>query len=94
VECPFNSLPNVLIAWRLNQVAYAGDIRKMFNQILIHPEDQVFHRFLWRANEEEEPKVYQWIRLNFGDKPALDIATGAINTLVRAAQAEYPEASH
>jgi hypothetical protein len=54
-----NSLPNVLIAWRLNQVAYAGDIHKMFNEILIHPEDQVFHCFLWRANEEEERKVYQ-----------------------------------
>jgi hypothetical protein len=89
-----NSLPNVLIAWRLNQVAYAGDIRKMFNQILIHPEDPVFHRFLWRANEEKEPKVYQWIRLNFRDKPAPNIATGVINTLARAAQAEYPEASH
>ena len=44
-----NSLVDVLIAWRLNYVAYVGDIRKMFNQILIHPEDQVFHRFLWRT---------------------------------------------
>jgi hypothetical protein len=66
----------------------------MFNQILIHPEHQVLHRFLWRANEKEEPKVYQWIQLNFGDKPAPDIATGAINTLARVAQAAYPEASH
>ena len=89
-----NSLPNVLIAWRLDHVAYAGDIRKMFNQVLIHPNDQVFHRFLWRTNKEEKPKVYQWVRLNFGDKPAPDIATGAINTLARASQAEYPEAAH
>ena len=79
-----NSLPNVLIAWRLDHVAYAGDIRKMLNQVLIHPKDQVFHRFLWRTNKEEKPKVYQWVRLNFGDKPAPDIATGAINTLARA----------
>ncbi len=38
--------------------------------------------------------VYQWVRLNFGDKLAPDIATGAINTLARASQAEYPEAAH
>jgi len=48
-----NSLPNVLMAWRFDQVAYTGDMRKMFNQVRIHPDDQVFHRFLWRTNESE-----------------------------------------
>ena len=35
-----NSLPNVLMVWRFEKVAYTGDVRKMFNQVLIHPEDQ------------------------------------------------------
>ena len=52
-----NSLPNVLMAWRFDKVAYTGDVRKMFNQVLIHPDDQVFHRFLWRTNESLKPKV-------------------------------------
>ena len=88
-----NSLLNVLMAWRYDNVAYTGDVRKMFNQVLIHPEDQVFHRFLWRPNENEMPKVYQWKRLNFGDKPAPDIAAGAINTLAKASQDRFPEAA-
>ena len=67
-----NSLPNVLMAWRWNEVAYSGDIRKMFNQILVHPEDQVFHRFLWRSDESETPSLFQWLRLNLGEKPAPD----------------------
>ena len=83
-----------MMAWRLNYVAYTGDVRKMFNQVLVHPDDQVFHRFLWRVKKQEQPKVYQWKRLNFGDKPAPDIATGAVNTLARAAEVEYPEAAH
>ena len=78
-----NSLPNVLMAWRWNEVAYSGDIRKMFNQVLVHPDDQVFHRFLWRSDRSETPSVFQWIRLNFGDKPAPDIASNAINYLAR-----------
>lgn len=41
-----NSLPNGLTAWRWDEYAYCGDIRKMFNQVLMHPYDQVFHRFL------------------------------------------------
>ena len=40
-----NSFPNVLMAWRFEQVAYTGNMRKMFNQVRIHPDDQVFHRF-------------------------------------------------
>ena len=44
-----NSLPSVLLAWQWNKVAYSGDIRKMFSQVLVHPDDQVFHRFLWRS---------------------------------------------
>lgn len=87
-----NSLPNVLMAWRWDATAYCGDIRKMFNQILIHPDDQVFHRFLWRRDTNEKPTVYQWIRLNFGDKPAPDIATNSIFTLAKASP-EFPEAA-
>ena len=85
-----NSLPNVLMAWRFDKIAYTGD---MFNQVMIHPVDQVFHRFLWRSNDSEQPRVYQWMRLNFGDKPAPDIAAGSIKTLANASEVKYPEAA-
>ena len=88
-----NSLVDVLAAWRWNEVAFTGDVRKKLNQILVHPDDQVYHRFLWRSNTSDSPTVYQWLRLNFGDKPAPDIATNAINTLARLSQAEFPEAA-
>ena len=81
------------MAWRWNEVAYSGDIRKMFNQVLVHPDDQVFHRFLWRSDESETPSVFQWLRLNFGDKPAPDIATNAINYLAQVSQVEFPDAA-
>ena len=41
-----NSSPNVLMAWRFDKVAYTGDMRKMFNEIINYPDDQEFHRFL------------------------------------------------
>ena len=88
-----NRFPNVLMAWRFDKVAYTGDFRKMFNQVLIYPNDQVFHRFLWTTNESLKQKVYQWKRLNFGDKPAPDIAAGAIITVAKASQEQYPEAA-
>ena len=60
--------------------------RKMFNQVLVHLHDQVFHRFLWRKNQHDLPTMYQCLKLNFGDKPAPDIASNAINILAKASQ--------
>ena len=88
-----NNLGDVLLAWRWDSVAFSGDIRKMFNQILLHPEDQVYFRFLWRKSVESQPTIYQWLRLSFGNKPAPDIATNSINVLAKTSQEELPEAS-
>ena len=92
--CLMNSLFDVLIGWRQNEVAFAGDDSKMFNEIAVHPDDQKYHRFLWRDGEtDREPDVYQWVRLSFGDKPAPDLAINAINLLADRAQVESPEAA-
>jgi hypothetical protein len=40
-----NSLFDVLIGCRQNEVAFAGDVSKMFNQIAVHPDDQKYHKF-------------------------------------------------
>jgi hypothetical protein len=88
-----NQLSSVLTAWRWDELAYSGDVRKMFNQITVHPEDQVYHRFLWRSKPDDIPTVYQWLRLSFGDKPAPDIAANSINTLAKASRSEFSEAS-
>ena len=63
----------------------------MFNQVRMHPDDQVFHRFFWRPNDSEQARVYQWVRLNFGDKPAPDIAAAAIKNLAKALEAQHSE---
>ncbi|EDO41637.1 predicted protein, partial [Nematostella vectensis] len=60
--------------------------------VLIHPQDQVFYRFLWRKQGEIEPTVYQWKRLNFVDKPAPDFAISCVNTLANMADTHFPEA--
>ena len=92
--CLMNSLFDVLIGWKQNEVAFAGDVSKMFNQIAVHPDDQKYHKFLWRNGETDtEPDVYQWVRLSFGDKPAPDLAINAINLLADRAQVESPEAA-
>lgn len=37
--------------------------------------------------------MYQWLRLNFGYKPAPNIASNAINILAKVSQDEFPKAA-
>lgn len=66
--------------------------KKMFNPVLLQLDDQVFHRFLWRSDKSEMPSVFQWLRLNFGNRSASDIALNAINYLATVSQVvEFPD---
>ena len=89
-----NSLFTVLLAWRQNKFAIVGDIRKMFNQVQISAADRIYHRFLWRSgNQDQPPKDYQWKRLPFGDKSAPDLAISALHFLAEKHKDTSPVAS-
>ena len=61
------SLVGVLIRFRQHQIAVSGDIRAMFHQIRLLPEDRSLLRFIWRDMRcEESPVVYEWQVLPFG----------------------------
>ena len=59
-----NSLISCLLAWRRDRVSLVGDVKKMFNQIVVADSDQIYHRFVWRFGDEcVPPTAFQWIRL-------------------------------
>ena len=60
-------LLGVLLRFREEQVAFSGDISKMFLQILLPKEDTHVHRFLWRnLDTTREPTTYALQRVTFG----------------------------
>ena len=69
-----NNLLGVLLRFRKERVAVAGDIKKMYHTIKIEGVDQHTHRFLWRNMEDRAPDVYVMTSVSFGDKPAAAIA--------------------
>ncbi|XP_026219876.1 uncharacterized protein LOC113164689 [Anabas testudineus] len=61
------SLLAVLLRFREHAVAVSSDIRSMFHQVRLLPEDQPLLRFLWRDGKREEPpSIYEWRVLPFG----------------------------
>lgn len=61
------SLLSVLLRFREHPVAVSGDIRAMFHQVRLLPEDRPLLRFLWRdLKMDEPPKVFEWQVLPLG----------------------------
>lgn len=62
----YTSLLSVFFNFRVGAVAVCGDIREMFHQIVIAPEDRSSQRFLWRDNESKPVEVYEMQVMTFG----------------------------
>ncbi len=77
-------LLGVLLRFRQYAVAISGDIRAMFHQIRMLPEDQPLLRFLWRDMERDRtPDIYKWRVLPFGTTCSPCCATYALQRHVR-----------
>ncbi|XP_027196384.2 LOW QUALITY PROTEIN: uncharacterized protein LOC113790880 [Dermatophagoides pteronyssinus] len=54
-----------LMRFRKGQFAFTADLSKAFLQVMIHPDDRKFLKFLWK-NKNNEIKIYQMKVLPFG----------------------------
>ncbi|XP_018399905.1 PREDICTED: uncharacterized protein LOC108777491 [Cyphomyrmex costatus] len=46
-------LLSIVLRFRLHYIVFTADIQKMYRQVLIHPEDRLHQRILWRNNSQE-----------------------------------------
>lgn len=77
-------LLGVLLRFREYAVVISGDIRAMFHQIRLLPEDQPLLRFLWRDMERDRnPDICKWRVLPFGTTCSPCCATYALQRHVR-----------
>jgi len=83
---------DILVRFRRGRVALAGDIKEMFSQVFLKPEDRQYHRLLWRGlRTSEEIEVYESTRLTFGDKASPFLAQHVLQSHAEKRRDEYPE---
>ncbi|XP_036335211.1 uncharacterized protein LOC118745705 [Rhagoletis pomonella] len=63
----YRSLPSILFHFREGAVGVSGDIKEIFHQVLMQPEDRCAQRFLWRnGDSSRQSDVYQMCVMTFG----------------------------
>ncbi|XP_062699445.1 uncharacterized protein LOC134284513, partial [Aedes albopictus] len=87
------SLPSVLSRYRQRQVAISGDIREMFHQFEIRPEDRQAQRFLFRSDLSKAPDTYVMDVATFGVTCSPSAAQFIKNRNAKDFESEYPEAA-
>ncbi|GBP58818.1 hypothetical protein EVAR_84013_1 [Eumeta japonica] len=87
------SLFGILLRFREGRVAVVADIREMFLQVKIREEDRDSLRFLWRENENEEPKEFRMNSLIFGASSSPCSAIYVKNKNAQEFADKYPDAA-
>lgn len=85
-------LIEILMRFRRHKVAVSADIKKMFRQIGIHPEQWNLQRIFWRENKNEPLKEYYLVVVTYGLASSPYLAVKAMQTGARALKDEFPEA--
>ncbi|KAG5671496.1 hypothetical protein PVAND_001690 [Polypedilum vanderplanki] len=92
--------PNLLIdllkpimRMREKPIAFTGDIKSMFNRILIHPDDQNCQRLLWRADTSQPMQIFIKKSMLFGPSSSPFVSQFVKNWIADTHKQQYPEAS-
>jgi len=85
---------DILLVFRRHEVALIGDIKEMFYQVQLNPEDRRFHRLLWRdLDSSRQIEVYESVRLVFGDRSSPFLAQFVMQNQATQQQDENPLAA-
>lgn len=84
---------SLLVKFRSHKVVFSADIKQMFRQVLISPEDQDLQRIMWRESENAEMKEYKLCTVTYGTASAPFLATRALLQIGLDCTANFPSVS-
>ncbi|XP_024870700.1 uncharacterized protein LOC112453905, partial [Temnothorax curvispinosus] len=85
------ALADVISRWRRYRVALVSDIKQMYRQILVHPEDRGFQRILWRQKVTEILRELLLNTVTYGLACSPFLAIRSLIQLANDEKARYPQ---
>ncbi|XP_014207680.1 uncharacterized protein LOC106638831 [Copidosoma floridanum] len=76
-----HNLFEIILKWRFYSFVFTTDVEKMFRQIMVYPEDQIFQAILWRSQPSDPVKTYLLTTVTYGLVSSPYLATRVLRQL-------------
>ena len=86
------TIDQVLLRFRQYPVAISSDISKMYREVLLHPDDQHLHQYIWREAPDVPWKTYKMTRVTFGVAASPYLAVKTLQQAGKDHGEEHPNA--
>ncbi|GFT39872.1 DUF1758 domain-containing protein [Trichonephila clavipes] len=83
----------LLVRFRVNEIAFTADIKQMYRQILIDPDDQNLQKIVWRNSLDSNIKEYKLSTVTYGTASASFLATRCLHQISLDCEPQNPELS-
>ncbi|XP_054281217.1 uncharacterized protein LOC128998886 [Macrosteles quadrilineatus] len=84
---------DIMLHFRSYNIVFSCDIRQMYRQILVHPDDQKYQLILWRNNSSHELSTYQLATVTYGVNSSPYLAIRTLHQLAEDEGEAFPAAA-
>jgi len=85
-------LYSIVLLFRTHQVCFTADIKMMYRQIVVYPQDRDLQRILWKYSSEEPIQEYRLTTVTYGTSSAPFLATRCLKKLADDKE-QYPRSA-
>ncbi|GFX57963.1 DUF1758 domain-containing protein [Trichonephila clavipes] len=84
---------SIVSRFRKHEYAFSADIKKMYTQILVDPNQKDLQRIMWKTSADAPVKTYKLATVTYGTVSAPFLATRTLKALADEEKAEFPDAA-
>ncbi|GFT75610.1 integrase catalytic domain-containing protein [Trichonephila clavipes] len=84
---------SIVSRFRKHEYAFSADIKKMYRQILVDPNQKDLLRIMWKTSADAPIKTYKLATVTYGTVSAPFLATRTLRALADEEKAEFPDAA-
>ncbi|XP_054279079.1 uncharacterized protein LOC128997465 [Macrosteles quadrilineatus] len=89
-----NDIPAIIMGFRQHRIVFTCDIRQMFRNIWIHPEDRNFQLIYWRYDVSQPIQVYKLTTVTYGMASSPFLANRVVQQLIADESSNHPLAAN
>ncbi|GFV69548.1 DUF1758 domain-containing protein [Trichonephila clavipes] len=84
---------SIVSRFRKHEYVFSADIKKMYRQILVDPNQRNLQRIMWKTSTDAPVKTYKLATATYGTVSAPFLATRTLKALADEEKAEFPDAA-